>query len=185
MAYKKTFKERFESTVLFTALAAPVAGFLGGAWLGATSSIMNGVGGAILFGAGGAMTGLVLGGFAGAVGFTAANAIYKNKEYIALAVVAVASLPFALAARGLDGMRRALSAQVQKIRPVRSGAAADGTASVPEKPAAAKNTPRSIGGWLKSRFQNKSGRTAETKTPASKAPKNNAPAIKPDNAPGV
>ncbi|HEX2753772.1 MAG TPA: hypothetical protein VHP34_11835, partial [Alphaproteobacteria bacterium] len=67
MTYKKTFKEHFERTTLYTALAVPVVGLLGGAWLGATAA--TGTAGAIALGIGGAVTGLALGGIVGAAGF--------------------------------------------------------------------------------------------------------------------
>jgi|GEM_PF-2392075 len=184
MAYKKTFKERFESVALYTALTVPVAGALGGAWFGATSSVAAGTAGAVLLGTGGAAAGLVLGAAVGAAGFVAAHAIYKNKEYIALAVMGMAVLPFALAARGLKGMRRAAAARLQKMRP-KIRPSSDGNtvpAAAPEKPAAAKNTARSLGGWLKKRFQNKSAGKAEKD--ASAAPKNPAPKNPSPPAPG-
>lgn len=185
MTYKKTFKERFESATFYTAMAMPVAGALGGAWLGGTSTLVNGIAGTLLLGAGGAMTGLVVGGLVGAAGFVAANALYKNKEYIALAAAAVASVPFALAARGFDGLRRGLSSRLQKMRKpqIETNANTEGPVSTAEKPAAATKTARSISGWLKGCFQSKSPRIPAHKASAEKPAVNAAPAVKPDNAP--
>lgn len=173
MTYKKTFKERFQSATLYTALAVPVAGVVGGAWLGATSALAQGAAGAVMLGMGGAMAGLMLGGVAGAAGFVAANAIYKNKEYIALAVTAVTIAPFMLAARGLNRLRGAAADKLKKMRPAKPEKSA-APEQPPEKPAAAQISARAIGGWLKNRFAGKSMPKAEKDMPPA-APKNAAP----------
>jgi hypothetical protein len=184
MTYKKTFKERFESTTLYTALAVPVAGVLGGAWFGATSGFATGTAGAVLLGTGGAAAGLVLGGIVGAAGFFTANAIYKNKEYIALAAIAVTVLPFALAGRALKAAGTSLSTKVQKIWPKRSSAASSQPPAVSEKPQDTAPTGRTLTSRLKACFSRHNGRKALPESEAAnKADGNNASPVKTGNAP--
>lgn len=113
-AYKKTFKERFESATFFTAATMPFLGLAGGAWLGATSALSSGAGLAIGLGVAGAAGGFVAGAVVGAAGFFAANAIYKNKEYIALAATFVVIAPFALAGRGLKNLGQKMKSLLPK-----------------------------------------------------------------------
>ena len=120
-SYKKTFKERFESATFFTAASMPFLGLAGGAWIGATSALSSGVGLAIGLGVAGAAGGFMAGAVVGAAGFFAANAIYKNKEYIALATTFVAIAPFALAGRGLKN----LGQKIKSLLPKRDTPAAE------------------------------------------------------------
>lgn len=184
MTYKKTFKEHFERTNLYTALAVPVVGLLGGAWLGATAA--TGTAGAIALGIGGAVTGLALGGIVGAAGFFAANALYKNKEYIALAAMAMTVLPFALAGRALKTAGKNLSTKAQKVWPKRDGLDSPSSPDVSEKPEGSAPPSWALAGRLKACFTRNNGRAASPESEAAnKVNGDNAPRIKNGNTPGL
>lgn len=174
-SYKKTFKERFESATFFTAASMPFLGLAGGAWIGATSALSSGVGLAIGLaiglGVAGAAGGFVAGAVVGAAGFFAANAIYKNKEYIALAATFVAIAPFALAGRGLKN----LGQKIKSLLPKRDTPAAEkgNTKATPQSGDVPPAASLPSSGTVTKEF--KAGADAADKTSSAPANSNKAP----------
>lgn len=103
---KENFKAHFEQTSFYAACAIPVLGGIGGAYLGAVSGLLGpSVGAAVTIGIGGAAVGALAGLPVGAAGFFAANSLYKNKEYIVMAMAFAVTAPFALALKGLKAVK--------------------------------------------------------------------------------
>lgn len=108
-------RERFETLSLYVAGAIPVLGLAGGGYLGATAGFFGATaGGAVALGVACAAAGAALGVVVGITGFIAANAIYKNKEYIIAGSAMALYAPFALAGRGLKAAKEKLFGRGKK-----------------------------------------------------------------------
>ncbi len=108
-------RERFETLSLYVAGAIPVLGLAGGGYLGATAGFFGATaGGAAALGVACAAAGAALGVVVGITGFIAANAIYKNKEYIIAGSAMALYAPFALAGRGLKAVKDKLFGHSKK-----------------------------------------------------------------------
>lgn len=147
--YKKSSKEKFQDFTFYASCAIAGLGTLAGGFAGATSAMVTSTVGAVSLGVVGAGAGLVGGALLGLGAFFAANAIYENREYIAMGTAFVAVAPFMALGRGLKNLKnKVFSPKKDKNKPdtpkavqKKSSDLADNTAQTAFTKSASKNKP--------------------------------------------
>jgi len=113
---KKSSQEKFQSLSFYGAGSAALLSTAGGGYLGFTSTLVSSTLGAASLGVAGAAVGLVSGTAIGLGAYFAANAIYDNREYIAVGTALLVTLPIAKLGRALKSVKEKLFRQ-KKTRP--------------------------------------------------------------------